>query len=130
MSKITNSKILYKILIDIIVILLFVIATFFVSDFLLKGLLTSYISVGTLFILLIITTTITIAISNMQKIHFEPVKSSISQRFVSIIFIIPFLLLSLKAFPIYMLIPILILSLIIFILIFSLDDFKENHSKY
>ena len=130
MSKITNSKILYKILIDIIVILLFVIATFFVSDFLLKGLLTSYISVGTLFILLIITTTITIAISNMQKIHFEPVKSSISQRFVSIIFIVPFLLLSLKAFPIYMLIPILILSLIIFILIFSLDDFKENHSKY
>jgi len=130
MSKITNSKILYKILIDIIVILLFVIATFFVSDFLLKGLLTSYISVGTLFILLIITTTITIAISNIQKIHFEPAKSSISQHFVSIIFIVPFLLLSLKAFPIYMLIPILILSLIIFILIFSLDDFKENHSKY
>ncbi len=117
-----QSKILYKILIDVITILLFIISIFFMSDFILKGIISSYISVGTLFILLIFFIITTIAISNVQRIDYETSKSSMKQKIIILIFITPFVFLSLKSFPVYLKILLMSIStFLIYIIINSLN---------
>lgn len=123
--KITNSNILYKILIDIITILIFIIFIFFASNFVLNGILSSYVSVGTLFIILIFFIILTIAISNIQKINYIHTIST-KQKVLSLLFVVPFLFLSLKSFPIYIII--LLISTTIF-LIYLIINLSSNIDK-